>query len=103
MLTGKQRSFLRSIGNNVESIIQIGKNEIDESFVAQVKEALEAREIIKVTVLKNSIYDAREACEELCSLTDAEPVQVIGNRFIIYKRSTEKPSIELPEGKKKNL
>lgn len=99
MLTGKQRSYLRTIGNNIESIIQIGKNEIDDAFINQVNEALEAREIIKVTVLKNSAYDAREACEKLCSLTDAEPVQVIGNKFIIYKRSTEKPSIQLPEGK----
>lgn len=103
MLTGKQRSYLRAIGNNLDSIMQVGKNGIEDGFVAQVEEALEAREIIKITVLKNSVYGAREACEELCSITGAEPVQVIGNRFIIYRKSKENPSIELPEYKKKDL
>lgn len=101
MLTGKQRSYLRSLGNTIDPIIQVCKGGIDEAFIAQVNEALEARELIKITVLKNSEFEAREACGEICDLTGADPVQVIGNRFIIYKRSKEKPAIQLPPGKNK--
>lgn len=97
MLTGKQRSYLRSMGNTIEPIVQIGKDGIDEGIINQIDEALEAREIIKITVLRNSLIDAREACEEVCSETGADPVQVIGNRFIVYRRSKEKPAIELPK------
>ncbi|QCX32477.1 ribosome assembly RNA-binding protein YhbY [Caloramator sp. E03] len=96
MLTGKQRSYLRSLGNNIESILQIGKNGVDEALLKQVDEALEAREIIKCNVLKNSLLTAREACDIICEALGAEPVQVIGNRFIIYRPSKEKPSIKLP-------
>lgn len=101
MLTGKQRSYLRSLGNNIDSIIQIGKNDFDEDFIKQIDEALEAREIVKINVLKNSLYDTREACEEICKTVGAEPVQVIGKRFIIYRKSSKNPTIQLPEGKKK--
>lgn len=97
MLTGKQRSYLRSLGNTLDTIIQVGKDGIDESFLAQVDGALEARELIKLSVLRNSDYDAREACSEICEGVKAEPVQVIGNRFLIYRKSTEKPKIELPK------
>jgi RNA-binding protein len=97
MLTGKQRSYLRSMGNTIEPIVQIGKDGIDDGIINQIDEALEAREIIKITVLRNSLIDAREACEEVCSETGADPVQVIGNRFIVYRRSKEKPIIELPK------
>ena len=96
MLTGKQRSYLRTMGNTINAIIQVGKDGIDKGFLKQVEEALESRELIKLSVLRNSDYDAREACNEVCSGVGAEPVQVIGNRFIIYKKSTENPKIILP-------
>lgn len=96
MLTGKQRSYLRSLGNNIDSIFHVGKNGIDDAFLKQIDDALEAREIIKCNVLKNSILTSREACDIVCEALEAEPVQVIGNRFIIYRSSKEKPSIKLP-------
>lgn len=96
MLTSKQRSYLRSIGNTFDPIIQIGKNGIDESVLAQIEQALEARELIKCSILKNSLLDARETCHDICEVINAEPVQVIGNKFLIYRRSKEKPSIVLP-------
>jgi RNA-binding protein len=102
MLTSKQRSYLRSLGNTIEPIFQVGKEGIGDTFLKQVEDALEARELIKLTVLRNSEVDAREACGEICDAIGAEPVQVIGNRFIIYKRSNEKPRIELPTTKSKN-
>lgn len=96
MLTSKQRSYLRSIGNTFNPIIQIGKNGIDEAVLAQIDQALEARELIKLTILRNSLLEARETCHDICDAIGAEPVQVIGNKFIIYRRSKEKPTIELP-------
>jgi RNA-binding protein len=96
MITSKQRSYLRSLGNGIESIFHIGKEGINEGFLKQVDDALEARELIKINVLRNSLIDAREACNEICDALGCEPVQVIGNRFIIYRRSKEKPRIELP-------
>lgn len=96
MLKGKQRSYLRSLGNSIESIVQIGKNGVDEAVLKQVDDALRAREIIKCNVLKNSLLTAREACNIICEELTAEPVQVIGNRFIIYRPSKENPVIKLP-------
>lgn len=96
MLNSKQRSYLRTMANNVDAIMQVGKNGVDEGFLNQINEALEAREIVKVSVLKNSLYTAREACNEVCENTGSDPVQVIGNKFIVYKKSTEHPTIVLP-------
>ncbi len=96
MLNSKQRSYLRGLGNSIESIILIGKEGISEGIINQVNETLEAREILKISILKNSLLDARGACEEICEATGADPVQVIGNKFIIYRKSKEKPSIQLP-------
>lgn len=96
MLNSKQRSYLRALGNSIEPIILIGKEGISEGIINGADEALEARELLKVSILKNSLIDAREACSELCEATGADPVQVIGNKFIIYRKSKEKPSIQLP-------
>ncbi|WDC83882.1 YhbY family RNA-binding protein [Caloramator sp. mosi_1] len=87
MITSKQRSYLRGLANNIDSIVQIGKEGIDERVLSQIDEALEAREIIKLNVLKNSLITAREACDIVCEALNAEPVQVIGNRFVIYRQS----------------
>lgn len=101
MITSKQRSYLRSLANNIEPIVQIGKEGIDERVLNQIDEALEARELIKLTVLKNSLLTAREACDEVCEKLSSEPVQVIGNRFVIYRKSKNKSKIELPLKNKK--
>lgn len=96
MITGKQRSYLRSLANGVPAIFQVGKNGIDENVVRQFSEALEARELVKASVLKNSIYTAREACEEIAQAVNAEIVSVMGNKFVLYKQSTNSKVIELP-------
>lgn len=102
MLTSKQRSFLRSIGNTFDPIFHVGKEGIGEAFLKQVEDALEARELIKITVLRNSSVDAWEACNEICDAVGADPVQVIGNRFLIYRKSKEKSRIVLPAATKKS-
>lgn len=96
MLTGKQRSYLRSLANNIDSIFQVGKGGINENMVKQFNEALEARELIKVSALKNALGDSRELCNEVARATGAEIVQVIGNKFVLYKESKENKIIELP-------
>ncbi|HOQ37054.1 MAG TPA: ribosome assembly RNA-binding protein YhbY [Acetivibrio sp.] len=96
MLTGKQRSYLRSLANGIDSVFQVGKGGVNDNMIKQFNEALEARELIKVTVLKNSLEDVREVCDEAARLTGSEVVQVIGNKFVLYKESKENKVIELP-------
>ncbi|MBE6883768.1 MAG: YhbY family RNA-binding protein [Ruminococcaceae bacterium] len=95
MLTSKQRAKLRSMANNFEVLYQVGKSGIVDTIVKQTEDALEARELIKLSVLENSPYTAREAADELAERTGADVVQVIGKRFVLYRRSTKKPVIEL--------
>lgn len=95
MLTGKQRAYLRSLANKEDTIVHIGKGGITENIVIQAQGALKTRELIKCRVLENSLLTAREACDEMAQRTGAEQVQVIGTRFVLYKRNPEKPVIEL--------
>lgn len=94
-MTTKQRAALRSMGQTLEPILHIGKDGIGGTLIKQAYDALEARELIKVTVQRNAPYTAREACDELCEKVHAEPVQVIGNRFVIYRESREHKKIDL--------
>lgn len=97
MITTKQRSYLRRLANKEESLFQIGKNGISENTLIQFNSALEAREIVKGSVLNNSIFSAREACEEIADKTNSEIVQVIGNKFVVYRESNKKKKINLPK------
>ena len=94
-ITSKQRAYLRGLGMNEETIIQIGKGGITDNVVLSVLDALKARELVKGKVLESSMLTAREACDELAEKTGAEGVQVIGSRFVIYKRNDEDPKIKL--------
>ena len=96
MLTGKQRSYLRGKGNSLDTVIQVGKEGISKALVAQVNETIEAQELIKVRILDNSLYTAREAAEELAEACEAEVVQVIGSVCLLYKRNQEEPIYKLP-------
>lgn len=101
MLTSKQRAQLRGIAAGEETILQIGKGGITENTINQMNGALKAREIVKARVLENSLLSAREACDQLSELCGAEQVQVIGSKFVLYKRNPEKPKIELIKDRKK--
>ena len=94
-LTSKQRAQLRGLANTIDTIIHIGKDGIGENLVKQTDDALEARELIKGTVQQNCDLSAKEALEALCEMVHAEPVQCIGRRFVLYRRSRQ-PKIELP-------
>ncbi|MDD4295501.1 MAG: ribosome assembly RNA-binding protein YhbY [Ruminiclostridium sp.] len=96
MLTGKQRSYLKGIANSLPAILQVGKGGITDNLIRQVDEALEARELIKGTVLRNSELEVRQVCEEIAQGVKAEIVQVIGSRFVLYRESREDKVIHLP-------
>lgn len=100
MLTSKQRAFLRSMANGMDAIFQVGKNGVTPELRDTVFNALEARELVKISVLDNNMLGAEEAAELLASRTGAEVVQVIGNKFVLFRQSKTKPVIELPKVKK---
>ena len=86
MLTSKQRATLRGIASTMDPVFQVCKGEIDETMVEGVLNCLKARELIKLKVLKNSMYTAKEAAPILAEKTGAECVQVIGSKFVLYKQ-----------------
>jgi RNA-binding protein len=96
LLTGKQRSYLKGIANGIDPIFQIGKNGVNDNLIKQVDDALEAREIVKINVLNNSLLNTKEVANQVAELTDAEFVQSIGNKFVLYRESKDKKRIELP-------
>ena len=100
-ITSKQRAQLRGLAMEEDTIIQVGKGGITENLVASVNAALKARELVKGRVLENSMLTAREACDALCQACNAEGVQVIGTKFVLYKRNVKEPRIQLIEDKKK--
>ena len=97
MLTGKQRSYLKGLANTIKPITQIGKGGITESFISQLDDALEARELVKINILENNVLEAKQAANEAAKLTDSEFVQAIGNKFVLYRKSKENPKIQLPK------
>ena len=94
-MTSKQRAYLRSMATTIQPIFQVGKGEISENMTTQIGNALEARELIKVKVLENSLYTAREAAEIIAEETQSELVTVIGNKFVLYKESEKHKKIDL--------
>lgn len=93
MITSKQRASLRRMANSIPAILQIGKGGICENFLQQADDALEARELIKVTILETAMLDARETCSYVAEKLHAEPVQAIGSKFVIYRESRENKTI----------
>ena len=89
-LTSKQRAQLRGLANTIDTIIHVGKDGIGENLIKQADDALEARELIKGRVLENSMLSPREAAEELAVKARAEVVQVIGTKFVLYRKSHRK-------------
>jgi len=96
MLTGKQKRYLRSLAHHLNPIFQVGKGGVNENMVKQINDALEARELIKVSVLQNCEMDKKTVAHELSEGAKAELVQIIGNIIVLYKESRENKQITLP-------
>ena len=100
MLTSKQRAYLRGIASTYETIFQVGKGGVTEAMCKDIAEALRKRELIKLRVLENSGWTARQAAEAIAGFTGSDVVQVIGSKFVLFKRNEKEPVIEnLPKGK----
>ena len=95
MLNGKQKRYLRALAVNERVIFQIGKDGLSKELYTSLKEALKARELVKVAVLKTCEVDMNEIAVELCANTGAQLVQKIGKTLVLYKQSKER-KIQLP-------
>lgn len=95
MLTGKQRAQLRALANPIDTILTVGKGGFSEQLYKTADEAITARELIKGKVLENCGYSAREAAEVISHEIGADVVQVIGSKFVLYRRNDKEPRIRL--------
>lgn len=102
MLTSRQRAYLRSMANGLDTILQVGKDGISDNTIEQVKGSLETRELIKCRVLETSPLTSREAADALALAARGEVVQVIGTRFVLFRiqQDKKKRKIELPKKEK---
>lgn len=97
MITTKQRAYLRGLANKEDAIIQIGKNGIGENLLKTVSDALEAREIVKLTVMETVEESPKELMSILTEALECEAVQVIGRKLVLYRESKENKKIVLPK------
>ena len=96
-MTSKQRSYLKGLAMTMDPIFQIGKSSVTPELTAAIAEALEARELIKISVLNNCMDDPRELAETLAQRTRSEIVQVIGKKIVLYREGKDdKKKIILP-------
>lgn len=97
MLSGKEKRYLRSLANTIDPVVQVGKASVNESVLFSLNEALEARELVKVKVLKNCLDEVKDVAQELADQSKSELVQVIGRNVVLYRPNPEKPGIALPK------
>lgn len=96
MLSGKQKRYLRSLAHHLDPIFQVGKGGVNDHLITHINEAIEKRELMKISVLNNNLEDRQEVATALAEGAEAELVQVIGNVIVLYKESEDHKNIELP-------
>lgn len=101
MLTSKQRAYLRSLANTADTILMVGKGGMSSDIIRQADDALTARELIKGKVLETAPLSPREAAEQIAGQLACEVVQVIGTKFVLYRKNQKDPQIVLPKAGKK--
>lgn len=97
MLNSKQRAYLMSQASHITPIFQIGKASLTPEMVTALDLALEKRELIKISVLKNCLDDPKEIAETIAGRTRSQVVQVIGKKIVLFRVSKKKPTISLPK------
>lgn len=95
-LTGKQKSFLRSMGQTLEPVVMIGKEGVTPTVVQSARDVIKKRELIKVRVLQNCMAEPEKVIHMLAERVDSNLVQIIGRNGLLYKKNFEKTKIELP-------
>ena len=95
-MTSKERSYLRGLANTIDAIFQVGKAGISEVFLAQLDKALEARELIKITVLETAPGTVQELAEEIAVGTHSTVVQTVGNKITLFRQKEKNSKIKLP-------
>ena len=100
MLNSKQRAYLRSLANSLDTILMVGKGGLSDQIYKSADEAITARELIKGKVLETCELSVREAAEAIASEINADVVQVIGTKFVLYRKNEDEPVIVLPKTKK---
>ena len=100
-MTTKQRAYYNSLAMKITPILQIGKSSVTPELISAVDEALEARELIKMHILKNCFDDPKEIAQVIAERTRSEVVQVIGKKVVLYRESKDNKKIELPKPSKK--
>lgn len=98
MITSKQRAYLRKLAQSLQPVFQIGKEGVTDTVVTAIDEVLEKREIVKISILETAMLDTRETCDEIAGRLLAEPVQAIGKKFVLYRKSSNEKyrKTELP-------
>ncbi len=99
MLSSKQRAFLRGLANQEDTILIIGKGGLNNQVINQADTALTARELIKCKVLETAELSPKEYAEQISKATNSDVVQVIGTKFVLFRRNNKEPKIELPDEK----
>jgi RNA-binding protein len=94
-LTGRQVRHLRGLGHHLHPVVMIGKEEVSESLIRSVEEALDAHELIKVKIQEGCMLDRKEAAEMLAERSGAAVVQILGKTILLFRRSPE-GKVELP-------
>lgn len=97
MITSKQRAYLRAMANTMETILIVGKGGISAEVIKQADDALTAREIFKGKVLETAEENVREIATFLAEKTHADIVQIIGTKFVLYRKNNKNPQIILPK------
>ncbi len=97
MMTSKQRSYLKGLASNITPIFQIGKSSLTPEIITALDEAIEKRELIKVSVLKNCADDPKELAQMIAERTKCQVVMVIGKKIVLYRKAKKNPKIELPK------
>lgn len=100
-MTSKQRAYLKGLAMKMDPIFQVGKNSLTPELIEAIREAIDARELIKIGILKNCMDDPNEIAQVISERTRSEVVQVIGKKIVLYKESKDNKKIELPAVKKK--
>lgn len=101
MMTSKQRAELRSAANTLDTTLIVGKGGVTEAVIAEANILLDSHELVKGKVLETAMLAPQEALDALCAATGAEPIQVVGTKFVFYKKSTKEKQVKKPVSKAK--